>query len=442
MKEALWYLRMMNVEFLMLNYRNCSAGIGDYKMQLVDYEKYIVDNNFVDASKSSYYSAWVKKFLNLNLSDLLNEQEKVRQFVQYLSADNHLQSWKLNQARHAAELYLGMFIPQTVCPEPENIPSEFSVILNEMRDVLRLKHYSYSTEQTYLDWCKRYYKYCSQENYDFRESASVKIYLTYLAVNRGVASATQNQAFNSILFMFKYVLKNELDDIKGTVRAKRKRNLPAVLSVDEIKLLFKQVDGSKKMTLELIYGTGLRVSEFIRLRVKDIDFDNDLIIIVDGKGGKDRAVSLPQKLKKQLEDHLIKVKELHEEDLEAGYGEVYLQEALSRKYINAAKEWKWQYVFPAGKLSVDPRSGKVRRHHILDKTVQDVMRKAVIKSRIPKKASVHTLRHSYATHLLMNGVNIRQIQELLGHKSLETTMIYTHILKDLSTTPESPLDML
>jgi integron integrase len=242
--------------------------------------------------------------------------------------------------------------------------------------------------------------------------------------------------------MFRFVLETEIEDIRGAVRSKKKRNLPAVLSVDEIKLLFKQVDGSKRMMLELIYGTGLRVSEFVRLRVKDIDFDNDLIIIVDGKGGKDRAVSLPQKLKKQLREHLLKVKVIHDNDLHAGFGEVYLPEALSRKYSAAGKEWKWQYVFPAGKLSVDPRSNKVRRHHILDKTVQNVMRKAVVKSGIPKKASVHTLRHSYATHLLMNGVNIRQIQELLGHKRLETTMIYTHILKDLSTQPESPLDML
>jgi len=411
-------------------------------MQTVDYEKYIVENNFVEASKSRYYSAWLKKFLNLNLSNQLNLEEKVRQFTEYLAAENRFESWQLNQARHAIELYLGMFSQKSNSPESEIFPSDFSSILNEMCTVLRLKHYSYTTERTYLDWCKRYYKYCSKENHNFLESESVKIYLTYLAVNRDVASATQNQAFNSLLFMFKYVLKNELDDLKGAVRAKRKRNLPAVLSVDEIKLLFKQVEGSNRMMLELIYGTGLRVSEFVRLRVKDIDFDNDLVIIVDGKGGKDRAVVLPQKLKKQLREHLDKVKEVHEKDLKTGYGEVYLPPALSRKYSGAAKEWKWQYVFPSGNLSVDPRGGKVRRHHILDKTVQDVMRNAVLKSKIPKKASVHTLRHSYATHLLMNGVNIRQIQELLGHKSLETTMIYTHILKDLSTKPESPLDML
>ncbi len=410
-------------------------------MQTVDYEKYIVENNFVEASKSRYYSAWLKKFLNLNLSNQLNLEEKVRQFTEYLAAENRFESWQLNQARHAIELYLGMFPQQVDDLELENINS-FADVENKLRIVLRLKHYSYKTEQTYFDWCRRYYQYCQKEEIDFKSSQSVKNYLTYLAVRRKVAGATQSQAFNSILFMFRFVLKEEIDDIRGAVRSKRKRNLPAVLSVDEIKLLFKQVEGSKRMMLELIYGTGLRVSEFIRLRVKDIDFDNDLVIIVDGKGGKDRAVVLPQKLKKQLREHLDKVKEVHEKDLKAGYGEVYLPPALSRKYSGAAKEWKWQYVFPSGNLSVDPRGGKVRRHHILDKTVQDVMRNAVLKSKIPKKASVHTLRHSYATHLLMNGVNIRQIQELLGHKSLETTMIYTHILKDLSTKPESPLDML
>jgi integron integrase len=361
--------------------------------------------------------------------------------MQYLHQDSHWQNWQLEQARHAVELYLGMFPQQVDDSEPEGINS-FADVEKRLRTVLRLKHYSYNTEQTYFDWCKRYYQYCEKKKIDFKSSQSVKNYLTYLAVKRDVAGATQSQAFNSILFMFRFVLEKDLEDIRGTVRAKKKENLPAVLSVDEIKLLFKQVKGSKRMMLELIYGTGLRVSEFIRLRVKDIDFDNDLLIIVDGKGGKDRAVSLPQKLKQQLKEHLVKVKEIHDKDLEVGYGEVYLPPALSRKYSGAEKEWKWQYVFPAGNLSVDPRGGKVRRHHLLDKTIQNVMRQAVVKSKIPKKASVHTLRHSYATHLLINGVNIRQIQELLGHKRLETTMIYTHILKDISAKPESPLDML
>jgi integron integrase len=410
-------------------------------MELIDYERYIISNNFVNAAKSKYYVAWVKKYLSFNLSNVLNSQEKIQQFMQYLHQDSHWQNWQLEQARHAVELYLGMFPQQVDDSEPEGINS-FADVEKRLRTVLRLKHYSYNTEQTYFDWCKRYYQYCEKKKIDFKSSQSVKNYLTYLAVKRDVAGATQSQAFNSILFMFRFVLEKDLEDIRGTVRAKKKENLPAVLSVDEIKLLFKQVKGSKRMMLELIYGTGLRVSEFIRLRVKDIDFDNDLLIIVDGKGGKDRAVSLPQKLKQQLKEHLVKVKEIHDKDLEVGYGEVYLPPALSRKYSGAEKEWKWQYVFPAGNLSIDPKGGKVRRHHLLDKTIQNVMRQAVVKSKIPKKASVHTLRHSYATHLLINGVNIRQIQELLGHKRLETTMIYTHILKDISAKPESPLDML
>jgi len=227
----------------------------------------------------------------------------------------------------------------------------------------------------------------------------------------------------------------ELDNLKGTIRAKKKVNLPVVLSIEEIKLLFEQVDGSKRFMLELIYGTGMRVSEFIRLRVKDIDFENGILMIIDGKGGKDRSVLFPKKLVDQMRVHLAKIKVLHNGDLEKGYGDVYLPQALGRKYSNAGREWKWQYVFPSGNLAVDPRSGKVRRHHISDRVVQKIMSKAVLSAGIQKKASVHTLRHSYATHLLMSGVNIREIQELLGHKNLETTMIYTHVLREISRKP-------
>ena len=223
-------------------------------MQLVDYERYIVSNNFVEISKARYYVAWVKKYLSLNLSDVLNNEEKTSQFMQYLSQDSPWHDWQLEQARHAVELYLGMLSPKVDNSEPENINS-FADIENKLRIVLRLKHYSYRTEQTYLDWCRRYYQYCQKEKIDLKSSLSVKNYLTYLAVKRKVAGATQSQAFNSILFMFRFVLEEEIEDIRGAVRSKKKRNLPAVLSVDEIKLLFKQVDGLQKMTIELIRVT-------------------------------------------------------------------------------------------------------------------------------------------------------------------------------------------
>ena len=306
----------------------------------------------------------------------------------------------------------------------------------------KLRILGYRTEKTYLDWVKRYLHYCIDHKMDREESSSVKLYLTYLAVVQKVAGGTQNQAFNAILFLFRNIFKKELKDIKDTVRAKNKVNLPAVLSIDEVKLLFEQVYGTKRMILELIYGTGMRVSELTRLRVMNIDFGNRHIVIKDGKGGKDRIVSLPKKVEEPLRIHLSKVKEMHNQDLMLSFGEVYLPPALARKYPNAGKEWKWQYVFPSSKLAIDPRSGKIRRHHIMNQSVQRTMKAAVSSAGIPKKATVHTLRHSFATHLLMSGVNIREIQDLLGHKNLETTMIYTHIMREMSETPRSPLDML
>ena len=291
-------------------------------------------------------------------------------------------------------------------------------------------------------WIKRYLHYCVDRKMESEESSSVKLFLTYLAVEEKVAGGTQNQAFNSILFLFRNVFKKKLEDIKDTVRAKNKVNLPVVLSIDEVKLLFEQVAGTRRMILELIYGAGMRVSELTRLRVMNVDFGNCHIAIKDGKGGKDRIVSLPKKVEEPLRIHLAKVKEIHNQDLSDGFGEVYLPPALARKYPSAGREWKWQYVFPSAKLAVDPRNGKIRRHHILDKTVQRTMKAAVQLAGISKKATVHTLRHSFATHLLMNGVNIREIQDLLGHKNIETTMIYTHITREMSETPRSPLDML
>ncbi|MFZ2603285.1 MAG: integron integrase, partial [Candidatus Omnitrophota bacterium] len=267
-------------------------------------------------------------------------------------------------------------------------------------------------------------------------------YLTHLAVERRVSSSTQNQAFNALLFLFREVLKIELKDLNKTVRAKRGPKLPVVFSPKEIQILFERLEGRDLLIVQLLYGSGLRLMELARIRVQDIDFDANLIFVRAGKEDKDRTTILPELVKEKLRIHLEGVKYLHQKDIEAGYGEVYLPEALEHKYPNAAKEWRWQYIFPASNLSVDPRSGKVRRHHINPSTIQKLVKNALIKAGIVKHGSVHTLRHSFATHLLMNGINIREIQELLGHKNIETTMIYTHVVRDMSNAPRSPLDNL
>jgi len=316
-----------------------------------------------------------------------------------------------------------------------------------MRQALRIKHYSYRTERSYLEWAERLMDYTSEvKKKDVRaaglDSGDVKDFLGYLALTKKVSSSTQNQAFNALLFLFRDVLKKELGDMSKTVRAKRGQKLPVVLSPEEVHSLFKHIKGLNLLILQLLYGAGLRLLELARLRVKDIDFDQNLVFVRGSKGDKDRTTILPQTVKDMLKKHLDEVKKLHDKDLSGGYGEVYLPDALERKYPNAAKEWGWQYVFPSSKLSVDPRSGKIRRHHIAEKTIQNAVKEAVQKAGIVKHASVHTLRHSFATHLLMNGVNIREIQNLLGHKHVETTMIYTHVLRDVVSVPQSPLDNL
>ncbi len=266
--------------------------------------------------------------------------------------------------------------------------------------------------------------------------------MSHLAIKRQVSSSTQNQAFNALLFLFRYVLQVDLSDISQTVRAKRGPRLPAVLSVDEVRQLFCHLSGRDLLIAHILYGTGMRLMELARLRVSDIDLDDNSIFVRGGKGDKDRTTVLPQAVVVPLQEHLKRVKKLHNEDLAKGRGEANLPEALERKYPNAGKEWRWQYVFPANNFSVDPRSGKVRRHHISPDVVQRAVADAVRKANIPKHATVHTLRHSFATHLLMSGVNIREVQELLGHKNVETTMIYTHVLRDMSHAPKSPLDAL
>ena len=309
------------------------------------------------------------------------------------------------------------------------------------RAQLRLRHYAYRTEQTYLEWLGRYGRFAEQRALPWAAADTARAFLSDLAIQRGVAASTQNQAFNAILFLLREVLGQ---DVRGldAVRAKRGPRLPVVLSDAEVKQVLGETKGTVGLMLRLIYGGGLRVTECTRMRVKDLDFDQGLLFVRSGKGDKDRTTLFPKCLFDPLRGHLARVKTLHDKERAEGGGDVELPYALAMKYPKAACEWGWQYVFPAKDKSVDPRSGAVRRHHVGEQVLQRAMREAVVRAGIAKLAHVHTLRHSFATSLLLRGVNIREVQQYLGHASVETTMIYTHVIRGLNSTAESPLDAL
>jgi len=272
-------------------------------------------------------------------------------------------------------------------------------------------------------------------------AAEVQAFLTYLAVEGKVAAATQNQAFAALLFLYREVLQKSLGDLQNVVRAKLPKRLPDVLTKDEVARVLAFLRGEEWLVANLLYGAGLRLMEALRLRVKDVDFEYKQIVVRDGKGAKDRVTILPEKLIAPLQEHIARVRMLHREDLRLGFGEVYLPFALERKYPNAASEWILQYVFPAAKRSIDPRSGRERRHHISENLIQRSVKTAAGQSSIPKRASPHTFRHSFATHLLEAGYDIRTLQELLGHKDVRTTQIYTHVINRRGLGVRSPLDL-
>lgn len=315
-------------------------------------------------------------------------------------------------------------------------------LLDQVRDKIRLKHYSIRTEKAYADWIKRYIFFHKMKHPKDMGVREIEEFLTDLAVNRQVAPSTQNQAFNALLFLYKQVLEIEFEQQRiDAVRAKRKERIPTVLTKEEVTELIQQMEGVYQLIAKLIYGGGLRILECLRLRVQHIDFGNSEIQLLDTKGCKDRITFLPESLCGDLHVHLESVKYLHRQDLEKGFGEVYLPHALDKKYRKACCDWSWQYVFPSKRLSRDPRSGKIRRHHIHESVFGREIKKAAKRIGIVKKISAHTLRHSFATHLLQNGVDIRNIQELLGHQDIATTMIYTHVLRDLNRNQiQSPLD--
>lgn len=316
-----------------------------------------------------------------------------------------------------------------------------SVLLDQVRSAIRLRHYSIRTEEAYVNTIRRFILYHGKRHPAQMGVDEIRQYLSHLVTDGNVSASTQNVALAALLFLYREVLQMELPLIEGVERARKPRRVPVVLTREEVRRVLAQVSGTHRLVVDLLYGAGLRIMECMRLRVQDVDFAYQQIIVHDGKGGKDRRTVLPLPVVDSLQRHLERVRLQHEEDVRAGHGAVHLPYALERKAPAASTDWMWQYVFPAARLSVDPRTNRIGRHHISEDRVQQALKVAVRKAGIEKRVSCHTLRHSFATHLLEVGYDIRTIQELLGHADVHTTMIYTHVLNKGGRGVRSPLEL-
>lgn len=435
----------------------------DTRALLQAFPRYLEENRLAQPRQIPFLVFRAEQYLTAAHDPGLTPDDRLRAFLEKLQRTPNVTEWQVRQAEDAVKLLrqfakekqevsgaVGQPTPpgqvaitvgngQAATPPP--VPTtEWVETVAKMRNLLRLRHYSPNTETTYLDWARRFAEYMQMRPPATLAEADVKRYLSHLAMERRVAASTQNQAFNALLFLFRDVLVRPLEGLQDTVRAKKGRYLPVVFSRDEVQRLLAAMNGMTKLMAQLTYGAGLRLTECITLRVKDLDFDQRRLVVRRGKGDKDRTTLLPQALVEPLQEHLTWVKGLHEADLREGHGEVQLPGALSRKYPNAGKEWGWQYVFPSAILSPDREDGKLRRFYATDSTLQKAVKEALRKAGIAKHAGVHTLRHSFATHLLEGGTNIREIQELLGHNHVETTMIYTHVMRQIAPPVRSPLD--
>ena len=316
-------------------------------------------------------------------------------------------------------------------------------LMDQVRQVLRYHHYAYRTEQTYCDWIVRYIKYFGAKKHpQDMGKTEIDAYLSHLATERKVSASTQRQALNAIIFLYRHVLDQPIAEQIEPTRAKRHPRPPVVMTKNEVRRVLAQMQGIHLLMAKMLYGAGLRLMECIRLRVKDLDFERKLIYVRSAKGNKDRTTLFPKSIQLEMRHQLEKVKRSHDEDLVQGYGRVYLPEALARKYPHAAQEFRWQYMFPAKKRSVDPRTRIERRHHVLESGLQKAVKVAVDRAGITKRVGCHTFRHSFATHMLEDGVNIRVLQELMGHADVKTTEIYTHVMEKNLSAVLSPLDDL
>ncbi len=409
---------------------------------LDDFKSYLLKTKYIKQKYVPFYIKWISRcyhFLNKEIGEKLTIDKK-EEFLKYLS--KNYEEWQIKQADYALRLY--QFYLSSKKGHSKNTlsanPNEWENLEDETRKVLRLKHRSLSTEKTYIGWLRKFRDFTEEISIKHLDGKNIQSFLSYLAVERRVSASTQNQALNALVFIFRYVLEKEIGNISNVVRAGYKQRLPIVLTVKEVEKIFDNMSGLYRLMAMLTYGCGLRLNECISLRIKDVDLEQNVVIVRAGKGDKDRRTVLPERVKGDLINHIGSVRQLYERDRRANLNGVALPSALERKYPNAGKEWGWFWLFPSRSLSIDPRTHIVRRHHIHPASLQRAFKAAVNKAGIIKQASVHTLRHSFATHLLEKGYDIRTIQELLGHKQLHTTMIYTHVARKNILGVRSPLD--
>ena len=431
----------------------------------------------VPEKQHGFYAYWVRQLFNRypeRSRRSLGPQE-IADFLESLKVEGSARDWQLAQARDALILYYEQFrgIPLRNMPKPseeasrlgptpnprqgkrrESVPPparedpsntekvDWRILKEVVIETLRVKNYALSTERTYWFWIRKFVTHFQDVNPSLMGANEIHAWLGHLAVNENVAASTQNQALNAVVFLYRDVLKKEIGDFRSFPRARMGKRLPVVCSRQEVQKLLRQTDGVEGLVIRLLYGTGMRVSEGLRLRVQDVNFDRSEITVRAGKGDKDRRVPLPKSLHEPLRAHLDWRKSLFETDREQNKHEVDVPDALARKYKSAPYDWRWQYVFPADDFSRDPRSGAVRRHHLLPMRIQRAVKRAAADARMNTRITPHTLRHCFATHLLEAGQDIRTVQELLGHSDVKTTMIYTHVLNKGPLGVVSPLDTL
>ena len=422
---------------------------------LASFADHLLRNQLADERHCRYMLHWVRRYLAHPPPVSNTTPEELMDAYLGQLRKEACEDWQLDQAKQtitAWRAWSGGRNAGEPAPAPRIVAAadgsfDPGKTLAVLEHTLRLRHYSLRTLDTYLDWTRRYLDYLKATNQITPAGALISVasfqnFISHLATKMRVASNTQNQAFCALLFLLREILGLEVGVLENTVRAKRGEHLPTVLSVEEVRRLFAQMSGTPRLMAELIYGGGLRVSECCNLRVKDIDFGMNQVMVRSGKGFKDRTTLLPERLKPALEKHLKHIRGLYDEDRQANVAGVAMPDALERKLPNASKEWAWFWLFPSRTLAVDPETHVVRRWHGTDSAIQRMIGDAARKAGITKRVTSHSLRHSFATHLLVNGVDIREVQELLGHSNVETTMIYLHVARGLRAPPRSPLDQL